>query len=320
MDESPQTIAHELSLHDMLRVMDIARALRKEQETVEREFNRVETSALLRDKLLASAETMGSIVTPDEVDAAIELYFDNLHTFHEPPPGLSRWLAHAYIWRGRIALTACVLLFFGLSGWWLLVSPSGPFSSAGRTSRAIAADSSEIERAMASIRAMSKQAQVQEEIQSLEQEAQVAQAAGDVDRLDELRRRLTQIEARLQEEYELRIVSGEGQQSGVDRYFTDEQGTRTSGYYVIVQAKSASGEVLTRNILNSETGREDRVSVWAERVPEAVYNRIRDDKQADGILNETLFAVKRRGEVEEQIVFAGDDGMPLTRDAQITRW
>ncbi|MEZ6052836.1 MAG: DUF6384 family protein [Planctomycetaceae bacterium] len=262
---------------------------------------------------------MGSIVTPEEVDAAIELYFDNLHTFHEPPPGLSRWLAHAYIWRGRITLAACLLLFFGLSGWWLLVSPSGPFSR--RTDQSCdrcgqfgdragdGFDPGDVE-AGPSSRGSSKS----------ESGGAGRSAAGDVDRLDELRRRLTQIEARLQEEYEVRIVSGEGQQSGVDRYFTDEQGTRTSGYYVIVQAKSASGEVLTRNILNSETGREDRVSVWAERVPEAVYNRIRDDKQADGILNETLFAVKRRGEVEEQIVFAGDDGMPLTRDAQITRW
>lgn len=320
MNTTPQTAPEDLSLHEMLRVMDVARTLRKEQETIEREFNRSETVAILREKLLASAEIMGDEVTPEEVDAAIDLYFDNLHTFREPPPGLSSWLAHTYIWRGRIVLSTCVLLFLGVFGWWLFVSPSGPFSNSGRTSRAITADSSEIERAMASIRAMSKQAEVQEEAQSLEQEAQVAQAAGDVDRLDELRRRLTQIEARLQEEYEVRIVRGEGQQSGVDRYFTDEQGTRTSGYYVIVQAKAPSGQVLTRNILNSETGREERVSVWAERVPEAVYNRIKEDKQADGMLNETLFAVKRRGEVEEQIVFAGDDGMPLTRDAQITRW
>ncbi len=302
MNVPPQTIPEELSLHEMLQVMDVARTLRKEQQTVEREFNRAETAALLREKLLASAEITGDVVTPEQVDAAIELYFDNLHTFREPPPGVSTVLAHIYIWRRRIVLIACLLLFVACVGWWLFFAATGPFSMSGRTNRAIAANMTQIEYAVASIRAVSQQREVIAEVDRMEQEAAVAGDAGDVDRLVALREQLSLLDSRLQEAYEVHILTGEGQQSGVDRYITDEDGTCTSGYYVIVRAKAPSGDVVSRDILNAETGREERVKLWAEQVPESVYHRIKADKQADGILNETLFAVKRRGETDEQIV------------------
>ncbi len=320
METSPPSAPEDLSLHEMLQVMDVARTLRKEQQTVEQEFNREETVELLREKLLASAEITGDMVTPEEVDAAINLYFDNLHTFREPAPGVSTVLAHVYIWRRRIASALCLLLCIGLLGWWLFFASTGPFSKASRTHRAIATHMPEIERASASIRTVSRQPDVTAQVERLEQEANIARDAGDINRLAELQQRLTQLEARLLEEYEVRIVSGAGEQSGVDRYLTDSDGTRTSGDYVIVQAKAPDGEVLSRTIQNAETGREERVTVWAERVPAAVYNRIKADKQEDGILNETLFALKRRGDTDEQVVLPGEDGTPLNRDSQITRW
>ncbi|MBC8115887.1 MAG: hypothetical protein H7062_15990, partial [Candidatus Saccharimonas sp.] len=58
----------------------------------------------------------------------------------------------------------------------------------------------------------------------------------------------------------------------------------------------------------------------AERVPQEVYDRIKADKKADGVLNETLFAVKQRGYQNEEMKLVGPDNQPLSRLGQITKW
>jgi hypothetical protein len=102
--------------------------------------------------------------------------------------------------------------------------------------------------------------------------------------------------------------------------FTDAEGKRLSGYYLIVEARKSDGTTVRRPVHNSETGRDEEVTTWAERVPEEVYNRLAKDKRDDGILDETTFAVKRRGFPEEEVKMPGSDGRPLTRTAQITAW
>lgn len=244
------TIPDELSLPEMLRVMDVARTLRKERETVVREFNREQTRQMLRERMLRTTALTGEELTEAEVDAALALYFDNLHTFTPPPPGLSTLLAHAWVRRRIVATLVALAGMIALLGWWLWPRPVDPRS----------------------------------------------------------------------EVYEIRIVSGGERQSGVDRYFTDEQGTREPAYYVIVEALTPDGRILPRRIRNAETGQTETVTTWAERVPAAVYERIKADKQVDGVLDETLFAVKRAGIDEPAIVLPGEDGTPIPRGGQITDW
>jgi hypothetical protein len=248
-DEVSPITPDELSLQEMLRVMDVARTLRKERETVAREFNRDETRLVLRERMLKTTAITGEKLTEAEVDAALELYFDNLHTFTPPPPGLSTFLAHAWVRRRILGWTLAWLAALGLLAWWLWPRPIDPRS----------------------------------------------------------------------EVYEVRIVTGE-QQSGVERYFTDEAGTRQPAHYVVVQAVAPDGEILPRRIRNSETGRTHTVSTWAERVPAVVFERIKQDKQSDGVLDETLFAVKQEGTDDLEVVLPGEDGRPIQRGGQITDW
>jgi hypothetical protein len=109
-------------LQDMVRIMDVASALRKERESVERAFNREVTREQLRERLLASAKVTGEQLSPEEVDAAIEQYYDRLYTFAEPPRGLRVMLARAYIRRGQIAKFAAVVVGIGIVLWlvWFL--------------------------------------------------------------------------------------------------------------------------------------------------------------------------------------------------------
>ncbi len=110
----------DLSLNEMLRVMDVARELRRNRELAEEMFRRDEVRTQLRDKLMRSAQLAGDRVTSAEIDAAIDHYLKNLHTYSDPPPSLKRKLAHAWVYRRAIA-TSVLVAAAGLAGMWWMV-------------------------------------------------------------------------------------------------------------------------------------------------------------------------------------------------------
>ena len=85
-------------------------------------------------------------------------------------------------------------------------------------------------------------------------------------------------------------------------------------------AKNEKGEIIRRTIENAETHQSLTVDRWAEQVPKDVYDRIADDKKSDGILNETLFAIKEPGKRDEEIRLKGSDEKPISRMAELTTW
>ncbi len=93
----------DLSLNEMMRVMDVAREMRRNRDVAEGMFQRDTVRAQLRTKLMQAAEIAGDRVTEAEIDAAIDQYFKNLHTYADPEPSFQRVLAHAWVWRWRLA-------------------------------------------------------------------------------------------------------------------------------------------------------------------------------------------------------------------------
>lgn len=332
----------QLSLNEMLRVMDVATELRKQRETVEKEFAVDETKQMLRERLLAATNITGERVSEIEVDTAITQYFNTLYTYREPLASLNLRLAQAYVRRGQIGVTLVLMLALAGAGWYMLHTSAGLFSRTSRSSRqavqqavssrdlsarmqanarARAAELSTAANDMLDrVRAVARDASVTQELERLAGELDVARKQFDVKSLAELGQRMTGLLGQLNEAYEVHIVSGPSDKSGIDRYFEDEQGQRLSGYYVIVAARDADGQPVTRSIRNAETGQFEQVPRWAERVPQEVYDRIKSDKQADGVLDETLFAVKQRGFQRDEIKLVGPAGQPLSRLGQITKW
>jgi hypothetical protein len=115
VDQTPT----DLPLAEMLRIMDVARTLRQEREIAEEQFNREEARRLLRDRLKASTEITGSQVTEAEIDAAIESYFNNLHTYRDPPWGVEVFLAHLYVRRVQVFLALIVIVLL-IAALWLV--------------------------------------------------------------------------------------------------------------------------------------------------------------------------------------------------------
>jgi len=105
----PSLPGENLTIAETLRVMDVARELRQQRETAENLFRQDSVRVRLREKLLRTAELSGDRVTEAEIDAAIDQYLGNLHTYESPPFGFKKCVAYCWIWRHRIAVAMLVL-------------------------------------------------------------------------------------------------------------------------------------------------------------------------------------------------------------------
>ncbi len=108
-----------LTLQETLRVMDVAREMRQQRETAEEMFRRDDIRNNLRDKLMRTARMSGDDVTEAEIEAAIDQYFDTVHTYEDPAAGLNTFMAHCWIWRDRILMGA-VSIAVAAGGLWFL--------------------------------------------------------------------------------------------------------------------------------------------------------------------------------------------------------
>jgi hypothetical protein len=303
----------ELSLLEMTRVMDVARTLRREKSIAEQQLNLGETKSLLKRKLREAADLAGDRVTDDEIAVAIENYYQNLHEFRPPESGWELVLASLYVRRGPIAkwtlaMAAAAALLWGL--WFSGILPGAP-----RSERLASSLYRDVLTAAEVVETSTQLPLVKQQVEQSLSRAEVLRASGDLSALASLREELTRMSEVLDRRYQ--VVVADGAQSAIYRLFDDSQ---ISGYYLLVQAVDASGNVLPMPIRNAETGKIETVRRWGEQIPEVVYRRLEADKLADGVLDEREFGVKEKGQLDEQVVMRDEAGNLLTRGRQITQW
>jgi len=309
----------QLQIADMVRILDVAAEMRSDREMASREFAVDETKQLLRERLLESSRLTGDSATPEEIDAAIEHYYQSLYTFREPTWSFSVALAHLYVRRVRLALATVGVVLAVAVGWLLFNPSSGWLSPSARYESQLQATVHDVQSLATSLQSEAVDPQATLLIQEQVARLNVAVEKRDLATVQAVRQQLLQWQTILEEEYEVRVVSDPKAKSGMDRYFTDRSGKRVSGYYLIVEAHTADGRVVSRPVKNAETGRTETVKIWGESVPDEVWERIKADKKSDGILDETLFSVKKRGYLAPQIQMKGVSDSDATR-RQITHW
>jgi hypothetical protein len=130
---------------------------------------------------------------------------------------------------------------------------------------------------------------------------------------------LQDLEGILNNDYVISIINKERVKSGIDRYYTDENGKRVSGFYVIVEAIDSNGKIVPQEIKSEENGIKKVVSIWGERVPEAVYEQVKSDKIDNGIIEDNIFAFKEKGYLNPKILYQYN-GRTLERTGQILEW
>ncbi|MEO0579160.1 MAG: DUF6384 family protein, partial [Pseudomonadota bacterium] len=100
----------------------------------------------------------------------------------------------------------------------------------------------------------------------------------------------------LQRNYVVSVVSRPNERSGVIR--APESNLDVDNYYLIVEALDRSGRPIAVDIRSEEDGLVKRVRVWGIRVGRAVFERVRDDKADDGIIQSRQIGRKARGYLE----------------------
>jgi hypothetical protein len=147
--------------------------------------------------------------------------------------------------------------------------------------------------------------------QSIRADGEKAVAAGDLEGARSAVSQLQDLRDRLDQEYVLRIVSRPGATSGVWRIPDANENARN--YYLVVEALNRRAKPVTVSVTNEETGKAEAVTEWGVRVPEATFNKVRRDKEDDGIIQDDILGAKRRGTLEPDYV------MPVSGGA-ITEW
>lgn len=148
-------------------------------------------------------------------------------------------------------------------------------------------------------------------IEALFANAATAAEAGDLESLRTARQALQFVHDTLRQEYTLQIVSRPGTPSGVWR--TPANSRTARNYYLIVEAVTASGQRLKLPITSEEDGKVRTLSEWGLRVDPQVYEQVRRDKEADGIVNRKNVGVKKRGYLTPEYSVS-------TTGAAITSW
>lgn len=310
------------SVKSALRIMDVASELRRQRARAAGQLNIDQAKAEIRERIRATAELTGEPLSDGEIEAAIEHYFSGLYRFKKPARNLSYYLARLYVARRSVfcRVVLPVLLAAAVFAGWRLWQELKEAKRLALIEQQLEKLPERGNRLYQSALQLARSDAAREAAASQLARLKAAGAAGD---LEQLRSAVAGIEAligRLRQEYEVRVASGPSQKSGIDRYYTDKRGQRVSGYYLIVYARDRSGEQVPVSILNSENNLQEKVLYWGERVPKEVYERVRQDKLDNGVIDEPRFGRKRQGELEMEVMIKDAAGKPLEREAQITEW
>jgi hypothetical protein len=300
-------------LDELMLAMDVVDTLRHQESVVTREIGRDHSDAALMARLREIYEGQGLEVNDRILRAGIQALKEQRFTYEKRGSPSGRFLAHLWVKRRAVgvALLALVLVI-GLSLGWSAMQR-------GAAERAIEAQRIELTQTLPADLARAGQAaltearvtQAEAAVRDLVADGEAALARGDASSARAIVTELDALRDQLATTWELRIISREGEASGVFRIPDVNTGARN--YYLIVEAVTPDGRVVSRPIRNEETGRTETVSTFGVRVPEQVYDAVRRDKSDDGIIQDNIVGEKPRGALEPVYTMPVMGGM-------ITRW
>lgn len=293
-------------LDELMLAMDVVDTLRHRELVLERELSADDRDRRLLERLREIYTAQGIAVTDAVLEQGVRALREERFVYPGPEPGVGRALATLYVtrnrwgkWVGGLALLAAAALL----GYQLLVR--------GPELRAMSELPADLDGAYQGIVVSTDDERVLGDASALLADGRAAVERRDFDEARDTVGQLRALSARLQQQYELRVVSRPGEQSGVWRVPSENPGARN--YYLIVEAIGPDGRAVTVPIRNEEDGRTRQVRTFGLRVDEGTFERVAADKRDDGIIQESVVGVKRRGELEPEYRVA-------TTGATITDW
>lgn len=293
-------------LDELMLAMDVVDTLRHKELVLARELTAEDRDAKLLDQLREIYTSQGIEVTDEILQRGVDALREERFAYTPPPPSFSRTLARAYVTRGRwgklvgggVALLAVAAVAFQ-------VFVRGP--ELRQATEVPAALTAAFERLDANTDDPAALDPARGDLAT----GRAAAAQGDFDAVRTATAEIEALNARVQAQYEVRIVSRPGRESGFWR--APDDNPRARNYYLVVEAIAPNGRALELPIVSEEDQRTSNVSAWALRVDQPTFERAVADKQDDGIIQNNLVGRKRRGVLDKEYT------VPTT-GAAITKW
>lgn len=301
--KAPQT------LDELMLAMDVVDTIRHRELVVERELSQGDRDEALRKRLREIYHGQGIEVTDAVIDQGIKALRESRFAYTPPPPSFARTMALVWIrrrligaWVGGILVSITALwgvAYYGIDLPRERAQQEAQLDLTERLPKELAA-------AAGAARVETSDTAVIAQIDGIERDGKSALARSDATATRAVIASLNDIRARLIQTYTVRVISRQGESSGVWRESVTSPGMRN--YYLIVEAVTPNGEVLSLPILNEETGKTSVVSTWGVRVPEAFFEAIKRDKMDNGIIEQNPVGTKSRGELAPRYVFPKEGG------------
>jgi hypothetical protein len=300
-------------LDELMMAMDVVDTLRHQENLALKELGQDDRDDGLKARLRQIYEDQGLAVNDRILEAGIKALKEQRFSYTPEGSGFGRFMAGLWVKRGLVgtALAALVVaggVAIGVTAW-------------NETQALRAADQARVElettlpqqlsQAYAQAKAEARVGTAGQAADRLIADGQAALARKDAVGARKAITDLDALRAALVQTYVLRIVSREGEQTGVFRI--PDVNTQARNYYLIVEPVTPSGQVLALPILNEETNRTETVSKFGQRVSREVFDAVRRDKQDDGIIQRNALGEKPRGTLD--IVYS----MPVL-NGRITKW
>jgi len=301
-------------LDEVMLAMDVVDTLRHRQDLAVRELEGVTREQQLIDKLREVYRHQG-IEVPDHIlREGVAALAESRFVYDPPIPSWRTTLARLYVSRKRwgkpvgALLLALLVVAVGYFGAWRPYQSSQAEQARIELSEGLPA---QMDMLYQTIFEETKVQQAVVEAEVLRSRGKAFAAEGNRAGAEDAVKRLTDLRDLLRQQYTLRVINRPDQQSGFWTF--PEINTAATNYYIVVEAVGPDGDVLSLPVLNEETMETETVSVWAIRVPEAVYNAVAADKRDNGIIEANEVGRKSDGFMQVEYL------MPVLGGA-LTRW
>ena len=301
-------------LDEVMMAMDVVDTLRHRATLVERELNEKGREAQLVARLRKIYAGQGMDVPDAVLREGVAALKRDRFVYTPPKPGPSVWLARAYVARGAIGKAlgvVALLVVAGLGAYKFLVADP----QARRTAAAFVELQETLPNTLAALRksitGLAQEPGIKKQAQTLYTQGATAASEGRAEAARAAVAELQKLADLVRQDYVVRIVTDPGVRSGIWR--VPNVNTNARNFYLIVEAVTVDGKLLTLPVLSEETGKTKPVSRWGVRVSENVFEAVRRDKTDDGIIQTRTVAVKQPGYTKPEYT------MPVAGGA-ITEW
>jgi anti-sigma-K factor RskA len=300
-------------LDDLMMAMDVVDTLRHEEGQVARELKSDERDAAMVERLRQVYASQGIDVPDHILKAGVEDLKRDRFVYSPPAAGFQRTLAMIYISRGtwsKWLAAAFAVVIVCVAAWYFIVKLPAQRAEADLQARlqALPVTYSEL---VGRIDSLTENTDIEATAERMATDGNLALSDGNNEAAFKAEADLRDLAGRLQEVFEVRIISREGVPTGVSRI--PESNPDTENYYIVVEAVDPDGKILDRKIVSEESSEAELVDKWGQRVSETIYNAVRRDKMEDGIVQKGVLGQKRRGELDIKWRSGVQDGA-------ITKW